>query len=92
VLAAATFGNFINPDSVKDFPLICYKHNGFGVLKNFLLTCRGVAAAAASEQPSTSSESEEAKTKAILTNHTIRIHDLVSMSEQILKAVQHLVY
>ncbi|KAI3420346.1 WIF domain [Globodera pallida] len=40
VVAAATFGNFLNPDSVKDFPLICYAHNGFGVLKNFLHTCR----------------------------------------------------
>lgn len=42
VVAAATFGNFINPNSIKDFPLICYRHNGFGILKQFLLTCSGI--------------------------------------------------
>lgn len=40
VIAAATFGNFANPESVKDLPLICYAHNGFGLLKKFLHTCR----------------------------------------------------
>lgn len=42
VIAAATYGNFNNPDSVKDFPLMCYRHNGFGILKKFLLTCRNI--------------------------------------------------
>jgi hypothetical protein len=41
VIAAATFGNFMNPESVKDLPLIGYAHDGFGLLKNFLQTCRG---------------------------------------------------
>uniref|UniRef100_A0A914KG84 Protein kinase domain-containing protein n=1 Tax=Meloidogyne incognita TaxID=6306 RepID=A0A914KG84_MELIC len=40
VIAAATFGNFLNPDSVRDLPLICYAHDGFGILKNFLHECR----------------------------------------------------
>ncbi|KAL3072691.1 hypothetical protein niasHS_017665 [Heterodera schachtii] len=43
VVAAATFGNFLNPESVKDLPLICYAHNGFGVLKNFLHSCQSSA-------------------------------------------------
>jgi DNA repair photolyase len=40
VIAAATFGNFLNPESVRDLPLICYAHDGFGILKNFLNECR----------------------------------------------------
>uniref|UniRef100_A0A914LI54 Protein kinase domain-containing protein n=1 Tax=Meloidogyne incognita TaxID=6306 RepID=A0A914LI54_MELIC len=40
VIGAATFGNFLNPDSVRDLPLICYAHDGFGILKNFLHECR----------------------------------------------------
>lgn len=30
----------MNPDSVRDLPLICYAHDGFGILKNFLHECR----------------------------------------------------
>jgi hypothetical protein len=43
VIAAATFGNFNNPESVKDLPLICYAHDGFGLLKIFLQTCRAAS-------------------------------------------------
>lgn len=27
---------------MKDFPLICYRHSGFGVLKKFLTTCQNI--------------------------------------------------
>ncbi|KAI1718803.1 protein tyrosine kinase domain-containing protein [Ditylenchus destructor] len=83
VLAAATFGNFINPESVKDFPLISYRHNGFGILKKFLQTCRGITKSSTPEA-GTSKETNSG------TNQTLRTHDLVSMATQILKAMQHL--
>ncbi|KAH7712290.1 receptor tyrosine kinase-like protein [Aphelenchoides avenae] len=95
VIAAATFGNFNNPDSVKDFPLISYRHQGFGNLKKFLLTCRGatpeedmanVASTSSGIRPGTSSKN----TSNSGYNQTLRTHDLVSMAIQVLKAVQHL--
>uniref|UniRef100_A0A914CYF8 Uncharacterized protein n=2 Tax=Acrobeloides nanus TaxID=290746 RepID=A0A914CYF8_9BILA len=76
VIAAATFGNFINPESVSDFPLICYRHQGFGNLKKFLLKMRqenGVRSSGDSDS-----------------THALRTHELVSMAVQILKAIQHL--
>lgn len=53
IYCAATFGNFINPNSVKDLPLICYAHEGFGLLKGFLQKCRnGGGIGRSSQSPS----------------------------------------
>lgn len=40
VVCAASFGKFEDPATVKDFPLICYRHQGFGNLRKFLQNCR----------------------------------------------------
>ncbi|CAB3399160.1 unnamed protein product [Caenorhabditis bovis] len=40
VSCIASFGRFDCPETVTDFPLICYRHQGFGNLKKFLLNCR----------------------------------------------------
>ncbi|CAD5227544.1 unnamed protein product [Bursaphelenchus okinawaensis] len=87
VQGAATFGHFNNPASVTDFPLICYRHQGFGFLKKFLLTCRGVQGLRESSEASASSSKRPTGGAA---NQTLRTHDLVNMSQQILKAVTHL--
>ncbi|CAD5234766.1 unnamed protein product [Bursaphelenchus xylophilus] len=87
VQGAATFGHFNNPASVTDFPLICYRHQGFGFLKKFLLTCRGVQGLRESSEVSASSSKRSAGGAA---NQTLRTHDLVNMTQQILKAISHL--
>ncbi|KAI6226908.1 Tyrosine-protein kinase RYK [Aphelenchoides besseyi] len=89
VSAAATFGHFNNPQSIKDFPLIAYRHTGFGFLKRFLLTCRGIAAVGASSDVATSSSGRGGPGNSAA-NQTLRTHDLVSMSIQTLKAIIHL--
>ncbi|CAD6185362.1 unnamed protein product [Caenorhabditis auriculariae] len=40
VACAASFGRFDRPDTMMDFPLICYRHQGFGNLKKFLANCK----------------------------------------------------
>ncbi|KAE9548688.1 hypothetical protein FO519_008100 [Halicephalobus sp. NKZ332] len=79
VIGAATYGNFSNPETVSDFPLITYRHQGFGNLKKFLIQCRS-----SSEGSSSASKSKQGA------SHTLRTHELLSMAIQILKAVQHL--
>lgn len=80
---------------MKDFPLIAYRHQGFGNLKKFLLTCRGatpeedmanVASTSSGIRPGASSKNNSSSGY----NQTLRTHDLVSMAIQVLKAVQHL--
>ncbi|CAJ0583723.1 unnamed protein product, partial [Mesorhabditis spiculigera] len=39
VAAVASFGRFDCPETVTDLPMVCYRHQGFGNLKQFLLTC-----------------------------------------------------
>lgn len=78
VVAAASFGRFDCPETVTDFPLICYKHQGFGNLKKFLQRCRGGGA------------EEFRRSSGTLGTQTLRTHDLVSMATQILRAVLHL--
>lgn len=82
VIGAATFGHFNNPESVTDLPLICYRHQGFGFLKKFLLTCRGVQALGTPEATSKKHQTGP--------NQTLRTHDLVHMSVQVIKAISHL--
>ncbi|VDM49901.1 unnamed protein product [Toxocara canis] len=78
VVAAASYGRFDCPETVIDFPLICYKHQGFGNLKKFLQNCRGKAVEAVHKIPGG---------KGV---QTLRTHELVSMAIQIIKAVIHL--
>ncbi|CCD64652.1 Inactive tyrosine-protein kinase RYK [Caenorhabditis elegans] len=40
VACVASFGRFDRPETVTDFPLVCYRHQGFGNLKKFLTICR----------------------------------------------------
>lgn len=40
VSCVATYGRFDRPETVTDFPLVCYRHQGFGNLKKFLLNCK----------------------------------------------------
>ncbi|CAI5455357.1 unnamed protein product [Caenorhabditis angaria] len=40
IAAIATFGRFDRPETVRDFPMVCYRHQGFGNLKKFLANCR----------------------------------------------------
>uniref|UniRef100_A0A8R1I2F2 receptor protein-tyrosine kinase n=1 Tax=Caenorhabditis japonica TaxID=281687 RepID=A0A8R1I2F2_CAEJA len=40
VACVASFGRFDRPETVTDFPLVCYRHQGFGNLKKFLANCR----------------------------------------------------
>lgn len=86
ICAAATFGHFNNPESIKDFPLIAYRHTGFGILKKFLHTCRGIIDAP-SEAGSSHSRGGPGHGAA---SQTLRTHDLVSMAQQVLKAIIHL--
>ncbi|KAK0406964.1 hypothetical protein QR680_018915 [Steinernema hermaphroditum] len=82
VCAAATFGSFSRPETVTDFPLLCYRHSGFGNLKKFLLRCRGIGV-----EESTISRSTRSKNGVV---QTLRTHELVSMGKQLLKAIMHL--
>uniref|UniRef100_A0AC35FAI9 Protein kinase domain-containing protein n=1 Tax=Panagrolaimus sp. PS1159 TaxID=55785 RepID=A0AC35FAI9_9BILA len=84
VVAAGTYGNFANLDSIKDFPLICYRHQGFGNLKKFLLQCRSSSSNAESIGGTASSRAS------LGPSQTLRTHELLSMGIQILKAVSHL--
>ncbi|VDN33899.1 unnamed protein product [Gongylonema pulchrum] len=40
VAAIASYGRLDDPEQIVDFPLICYRHHGFGNLKKFLISCR----------------------------------------------------
>ncbi|TKR82863.1 hypothetical protein L596_016537 [Steinernema carpocapsae] len=78
ICAAATFGSFTRPETVTDFPLMCYRHSGFGNLKKFLLRCRGIGVDDNDKRHSKSSF------------QTLRTHELVSCGKQLLKAIMHL--
>uniref|UniRef100_A0A914ZEM8 Protein kinase domain-containing protein n=1 Tax=Parascaris univalens TaxID=6257 RepID=A0A914ZEM8_PARUN len=78
VVAAASYGRFDCPEAATDFPLICYKHQGFGNLKKFLQRCRGGTIEILHKTPGN---------KGV---QTLRTHELVSMAIQIIKAILHL--
>uniref|UniRef100_A0A7E4WCU5 Protein kinase domain-containing protein n=1 Tax=Panagrellus redivivus TaxID=6233 RepID=A0A7E4WCU5_PANRE len=80
VIGAATFGNFTNPETVSDFPLMCYRHQGFGNLKKFLIECRGSGDGCGTMN----SRKSQSPTQAL------RTHELLSMAIQLTKAVNHL--
>ncbi|KAI6243719.1 Tyrosine-protein kinase RYK [Aphelenchoides fujianensis] len=65
------------------------KHTGFGFLKKFLHTCRGIAGMGAASEVASSSSGRGGPGNSAA-NQTLRTHDLVSMSLQTLKAIIHL--
>lgn len=79
---------------MKDFPLICYRHSGFGILKKFLQTCRGISTTSTLEvhtaENTPASANKEQSPGLGQSNQTLRTHDLVSMGAQILNAIMHL--
>ncbi|VDK60810.1 unnamed protein product [Anisakis simplex] len=86
VAAAASYGRFDCPETVTDFPLICYKHQGFGNLKSFLQRCRCGNVEAMMHK--TNDQSCILGGKPV---QTLRTHELVSMAIQINKAMNCLV-
>ncbi|KAF8384411.1 lin-18 [Pristionchus pacificus] len=84
VAAAASYGRFENPETVKDMPLICYRHRGFGNLRKFLLSCRSSGGEERRSKSSASSSSGGSG------GHTLRTHELVSIAVQATRAVAHL--
>lgn len=76
--AIASYGRLDDPEQIVDFPLVCYRHQGFGNLKKFLISCR--------------SDSAEVPFKHLSNSgiQTLRAHELVSMALQIMNAVVHL--
>ncbi|CAJ0955384.1 unnamed protein product, partial [Mesorhabditis belari] len=80
VAAAASYGRFDRPETVTDLPMICYRHQGFGNLKKFLLSCRTDGASV--------NRKDKSPTSGI--GQTLRTHELVWMGVQIGRALNHL--
>uniref|UniRef100_A0A0N5B191 Protein kinase domain-containing protein n=1 Tax=Syphacia muris TaxID=451379 RepID=A0A0N5B191_9BILA len=81
VEAVAFCDLYDNDEIMNDFPLICYKHQGFGNLKKFLQRCRSGLIEEIQISTGSSATSDVP---------TLRAHELVSMGIQILKATLHL--
>uniref|UniRef100_A0AC35TMU3 Protein kinase domain-containing protein n=1 Tax=Rhabditophanes sp. KR3021 TaxID=114890 RepID=A0AC35TMU3_9BILA len=84
VIGAASF----KPDLSKEFPILFYRHDGFGNLKKFLIQCRSKTNV--NNYGIEDDNHSQTSLGNIYSYNSLRTHELASIGRQILKAICHL--